>query len=856
MQTVRQAVIAWAQRLGEKKDRGASFELATTLIGSGGTGISAGESARLVAQGVYEANQLLNDARSSGALWPRVGRLRMIELYLDRAVEAWRALRLQEKATPDRYKVDESVKTAGGAMQRPPDSGYRGADYDFVTVETVKGEQGEPLIVYKLDTGRARSEVRGQCAQSQLLRELISSASSDRNRDTQIGRTLFDLLIPIELEAYLSGSGEMQIELDTATAGIPWELLDTSRESDASQVPWSIRVKLLRKLRIADFRERIVDADADANALVIGEPECSKNYPRLAGARMEALAVQTSLTGPDGLEEALVKTLISENPAKAGANARTVINTLFERPWRILHIAGHGAPPSGGSQGGVVLSNDSFLGPAEIRNLRVVPELVFVNCCHLASGDPDQVLSPPPNSLLDRATFASGVARALIEIGVRCVVAAGWAVDDDAAAVFAENFYGALLRGSRFIEAVGAARTAAYNASPHSNTWAAYQCYGDADWVFRRKAPDADQVLAPRVTDYSHVGSIASLKLALERIVVETKYQGADRAERLLDLRELEKQFTTGWGANGSVAELFGEAFTEVGAIESGMHWYERAVSAPDGRASMKAAEQLANVRGRFAWERVDAAARHRDDMAARAADRTSTPKARAAARRARADAGRKLREVTAEGRTLIRQSLDLLGKLTAVESTMERESLIGSAHKRAALVDAAAGRQSQVDRSLRRMKAAYALAMKVGRRSGNRDLFYPASNCVVADVALNGGRRGWRGVDRALLAGVRESLKAKSRQDADFWSLVGAIELDQWDALAKRRLKRARPALAKAYQDLYKRVKAARMWASVYDTACLVLANYAARSARPERLAAQELLVLLRSFAHPESTR
>ena len=65
--------------------------------------------------------------------------------------------------------------------------------------------------------------------------------------------------------------------------------------------------------------------------------------------------------------------------------------------------------------------------------MRTVPELVFVNCCHLGRGDADQLLN------YDRAEFASGVAGALIEIGVRCVVAAGWAVDDDAASVFAED---------------------------------------------------------------------------------------------------------------------------------------------------------------------------------------------------------------------------------------------------------------------------------------------------------------------------------------------------------------------------------------------------------------------------------
>ena len=62
----------------------------------------------------------------------------------------------------------------------------------------------------------------------------------------------------------------------------------------------------------------------------------------------------------------------------------------LERPWRIVHIAGHGRLGERGNPGGVVLSKGTFLGPDEIRNMRVVPELVFVNCCHLAERDVNQ----------------------------------------------------------------------------------------------------------------------------------------------------------------------------------------------------------------------------------------------------------------------------------------------------------------------------------------------------------------------------------------------------------------------------------------------------------------------------------
>src|SRR5207249_4611938 len=88
-----------------------------------------------------------------------------------------------------------------------------------------------------------------------------------------------------------------------------------------------------------------------------------------------------------------VRALISDDPTMVGADARTVIGTVLERDWRIVHIAGHGALAEGNRSGGVVLSaDDTFLGPREIESMRVVPELVFVNCCHLAARDIGELL--------------------------------------------------------------------------------------------------------------------------------------------------------------------------------------------------------------------------------------------------------------------------------------------------------------------------------------------------------------------------------------------------------------------------------------------------------------------------------
>ena len=202
----------------------------------------------------------------------------------------------------------------------------------------------------------------------------------------------------------------------------------------------------------------------------------------------------------------------------------------------------------------------------------------------------------------------------------------------------------------------------------------------------------------------------------------------------------------------------------------------------------------------------------------------------------------------------LIAQSLDLLQKLAGVEPTMERLSLIGSAHKRSALVAAAADRQDRVDEALKDMKSAYRRAQQFGETHQSTNVYYPASNCLVADVAADAGKRQWT-LDPKTVAVVRSSLASRTATDPDFWSVAQLIELDQYEALAGGDLASALPLLGKAYEDLHQRVQSPKMWVSVYDNACLVLSLYAKRAARPERTAAESLLATLREYAHPPTS-
>ena len=820
--TIRQAAIAYAQRLAESESPPAEFELAATLIGSGGTGISAGSAAQMVAQGAWEANQKLHD---SG--WPQVGRLILVEFYLDRASDAWRALQVQATAAPNQLKVVGFVQSGAGALRRSLDSSYRGAAYDFISASTGVPVDGAPTITYTLDTKRARTEVRAQQTQASLVKELVAKASNDANRDAQIGHTLFDLLVPAEMEPFLGGTSEMVIEVDSGTAGLPWEVLDTSSAevSGSDPRPWAIRCKLLRKLRTSDFRSQPSDANADGSILVIGEPMLDESmYPPLPGARAEAVAVAARLTGgPAGVDATRVRALTSGND-----DARNIINALFERPYRIVHVAGHGAP---GADGGVVLSGGTYLGANEVKAMRTVPELVFLNCCHLAARDAKSLLAP-----YDRAQFAATIAEALIEIGVRCVIAAGWAVEDKPAEIFATTFYDALLAGDRFIDAVAAARSASWRAGAGGNTWSAYQCYGDPGWTWRRDVGDSQRAGLGPNDEFAGVSSPPALTLALETISIRLRFGGDDpklrkgieQAQRDR-IRFLEEKFATLWGKMGAVAEAFGLAWADARDTDKAIAWYRTAVQAEDGSASFRAAEELGNQLARRGEARADAASGRRD----------------------------------------VEEAIARLTKLVEIQPTAEREALLGSAYKRLVMIEgrqveaatsaparrgkrgkaAAAVAAERLD-ALREMALHYGNAERLAREAHADNLFYPAKNGISAELRLAflERRPAELAVDR--MRAVQESLARAASERPDFWSVVGQIELRVLAAVAAQQLAGESTALIAEFSDLKARVPARTMWDSVHSEARFTLEPYQGIASAAERRAAQALLDALREMA------
>jgi len=733
---VRQAALAYARMLSDAAiglvgtSSGNPFTLYSVCIGSG-SGVSVPESVLASIEGAQDAAEI---AAREG--WPQIATLRFIELYGNRASEILQTVRQREKLPDAGFAVSPSTLVVmSGHRRRQPGLSYRSANYDLISVtaelKCEKVGDDEHKIIDELEfsmwTQRSRSEVRGKAVQPALMACLVRSAENNPDQDVRLGSTLFKLLIPLELQTSLQSSSAVVLDLDGPSAGFPWEFLDDRENPGISNSrPLAVRVPLLRRLKTSEFRSNPHDNANSNDQLVIGVPLLSAGYAELPGAEREAVAVAGILG---------TKALLH-------ASALQVVATLLTKAWKVVHVCGHGALGDG-AHTGVVLDGACFLGPREIESMTTVPELVFVNCCFLGKiGDKP---SQATKTILDqKPLFASSVAEALIGIGVRCVVAAGWAVDDTVATVFAEAFYGSLKGGFNFRDSVQVARRAAFDSDPNGNTWAAYQCYGDANWRLVR--PDAESRSGhydPASFDPLSIGSADDLLLHIDAICADAAVQ-IDQGSLRDKLQRLELSYGALWGNIGRVAEGFGRAYRDLGLLEPAARWLSLAVATNDGTAPLKAWEQCLNVQTRLIADSDSTAG-----IALTAQDK--------------ADRVAKLVTLAAEAHAFVEGF-----------PTAERWSIFGSIFKRIALLSNANERLT----ALREMRAAYEMAYDTYEATNSNQRFYPAMQCIAASVGLSTLSDADRRLCDKWLDASEIALRSMNDEDPHFWSLIGGAEL------------------------------------------------------------------------------
>ncbi|MGB0128203.1 MAG: CHAT domain-containing protein, partial [Rhodocyclaceae bacterium] len=462
----------------------------------------------------------------------------------------------------------------------------------------------------------------------------------------------------------------------------------------------------------------------------------------LPGAESEAYAVSRILRGA-GYH--LVESIGQDQ------RAVDIINRLFQRPYRILHIAAHGEfearGPDGKPRGGVVLSDGLMLTAAEIGQMEVVPDLVFLNCCHLGTID-----DKPVTRGVEYNKLASSVARALIEMGVRAVVAAGWAVDDRAGQHFAEVFYrGFIEEGKPFGKAIHEARRDTHGAFGSTNTWGAFQAYGDPGFLI-----DPTRAREGGGGEAGKFAAPPELLDQLDQLRERLKRPGGRKSETTLRAlqREIGALLARGpksWAARGDVQYAIGRVYADIGdeGFALACDYYLKAVERENdaGRVPIKAIEQLANMETRGATPPGDASA--------------------------------------------VERALDRLHRLVqAVASvpnddsswTPERCALVGSACKRLAakmaekVAAAPEERQRLVRNALEKARDAYRGG--VGKPKTPEFNPYCALNQLMLDALLGDP------CDNRLMQEVLDAARSSYRQTHDYWSAMMPADVRLTEAI------------------------------------------------------------------------
>ena len=548
-----------------------------------------------ITSGVLRANEILAsvDQRHGSAPCPVISDLEFIDRYAGNVERImWMLSRLIEQRTDANachgaITVEPVAVEREGALAGVPSPKYEGGRWEHLSVE-VEGapEPTSPqrLLSYRFSRDRAAVSDTPRRVDRNVAGDLLREAVEDPTRTVAVGTVLYEQLLPVELKVELSRIDSLVLQVDSLTADLPWETLVDRLAADR---PLACRVGLLRQYRSRELRATPGRKLADT-ALVFGDPPTGSTRLPAASGEAKSVAEVLTRTGID------VTLLDFEKATNATTSARRIHEALWSRDYRIVHIASHGFyrgregdPNSPGVEGGVAIGSNSFLTADDFRNLRVAPELVFLNCCNLGrvrpdDADPGQVLDP-----VEHNEMAASIAHQLMSIGVNAVVVAGWPVSDQTAAFFADRFYaGALLAGMPFGDAVKEARKEVYQLyGDEDNTWAAYQCYGDPGFQLRVPMDETQ-------TEENGIPVRATGVQLLREFIVQTG-EVEDPKTVAPRLRALDDKIAKSWPEDGELLSLRGRAFGDLGLVEEAIERYELAIHANDGGASVKTIEQL-----------------------------------------------------------------------------------------------------------------------------------------------------------------------------------------------------------------------------------------------------------------------
>lgn len=450
-----------------KSDAGSTIGLSPLVIGSYYGGLTPENSVRAILTGIQNANRKLNLMYNGHV--KNITEVELVEQFEDRAINCFYIVSKIAQEPGDSLNIAPGAKlykTLLGAKKRL--AAQTGDEWwNRIKVVGENSKEESPCLRFTLSTTGAREEERDLYVNFQAVKEFYAAISDTDHWTVEIATTLFEMLIPYDFKPQLKRQNNLLLLLDEHTAKFPWELL---QDKAAKAHPLCINAGMIRQLATQNYRTNI-ETVAGNHALIIGDPDLKNPDLQLKGAFEEASSVSK---------------ILSENGYAAMTKIRAPYLEIYKSihgmdyNYKIIHLAGHGKfDPNNRNGSGMLIGPDIYFTTADLQQIPSV-EFVFVNCCYLG-----QVSEETEKRYQDHYKLAANFGTQLIQNGVRAVIAAGWRVNDDAALDFTNEFYKQMFDGNTFGESVKRARERIYKKHPGTNTWGAYQCYGDPYYKFK-----------------------------------------------------------------------------------------------------------------------------------------------------------------------------------------------------------------------------------------------------------------------------------------------------------------------------------------------------------------------------------
>ncbi|MGA1842472.1 MAG: CHAT domain-containing protein, partial [bacterium] len=287
----------------------------------------------------------------------------------------------------------------------------------------------------------------------------------------QVGRQLYDAVLPLEIKERLAatGSKNMHLTIDDSLVGIPWELLYDGEEF------FCLKFNIGRKVytQHPGIQPKTRDACRKLKILIIADPrnDLPKSY-------QEGLLLSRKLeTWRDSVEVYLGTSYI---------DIKKISREIFH--YDIIHYAGHATYNHDKPNLSGWLLEDGIFTAQDIIQLsggkNSFPGLIFSNACRSGQTSEWSGIEEKNGGV---NPYAFDMVNAFLRCGVKHYIGTFQVIRDLSSHYLASNFYNFMIQSYSIGESLRKARHELINQYGNSNLiWAYYMLYGDPTIYYLR----------------------------------------------------------------------------------------------------------------------------------------------------------------------------------------------------------------------------------------------------------------------------------------------------------------------------------------------------------------------------------